>query len=67
VGDRYRTPGGYTVDVITLSGTPDHHDGEWLRVSFHGFHIADVRTVAELERWFPLAELEPDGLLVLAA
>jgi hypothetical protein len=67
MADRYRAPGGWAVDVITLSGTPDHRDGEWLRVSFHGFHVADVRTVAELEQWFPLAELEPDGLLVLAA
>ena len=56
--DRYRAPGGWTVDVITLSGTPDHRDGEWLRVSFHGVHVADVRTVAELEQWFSLATLE---------
>jgi hypothetical protein len=67
MAERYRTPSGYAVEAITLSGTPDHHDGEWLRVSFHGFHVADVRTVAELAQWFPLAELEPDGPLVLAA
>ena len=24
---RYRAPGGWTVDVITLSGTPDKRDG----------------------------------------
>jgi rhodanese-related sulfurtransferase len=55
---RYRAPGGWTVDVITLSATPDHRDGEWLRVSFHGVHVADVRTVAELEQWFSLETLE---------
>jgi hypothetical protein len=67
MGGRYRAPGGWTVDVVHLSGTPDHRDGEWLRVSLHGFHVANVRTPAELEQWFPLAELEPDGPLVLAA
>jgi hypothetical protein len=29
--------------------------------------ITYVRTVAEPGQWFPLAELEPDGPLVLAA
>ncbi len=67
MADRYRAPGGWTVDVIHLSSTPDHRDGEWLRVGLHGVHVADVRTVAELEQWFPLAELEPDSPLVLAA
>jgi hypothetical protein len=36
---RYRAPGGWIVDVITLSATPDHRDGEWLPVSFHGVHV----------------------------
>lgn len=58
MADRYRAPGGWTVDVIHLSSTTDHRDGEWLRVSLHGSHVADVRTVAELE---------PDGPLVLVA
>jgi hypothetical protein len=63
MSDRYRTPDGYTVEAITLSGTPDNRDGQWLRVSLHGFHVADVRTVAELEQWFVLGDLEPDGPL----
>jgi hypothetical protein len=67
MGDRYRAPGGYTVDVIELTGTPDHRDGQWLRVSRYGVHVADVRTPAELEAWFPLAELEPDGPLARTA
>jgi hypothetical protein len=62
MADRYRAPGGWTVDVIHLSSTPDHRDGEWLRVSFHGAHVPDVRTVAELEQWFPLADLAPETL-----
>jgi hypothetical protein len=28
--------------------------------------ITDVRSVAELERWFPVADLEPDGLSLAA-
>jgi hypothetical protein len=67
MADHYRTPGGWMADVIHLSSTPDHRDGEWLRVSLHGSHVAGVRTVAELEQWFPLAGLEPDGPLTLAA
>jgi hypothetical protein len=53
------------VEVVRLTGT-DGRDGEWLRVCQHGWWTADVRTVAELERWFPLAELEPDGLSAAA-
>jgi hypothetical protein len=67
VGDRYRALGGWTVEVVELAGTPDRHDGTWIRVRLHGFFVADVRTVAELEQWFPLAELEPDSPLALAA
>jgi hypothetical protein len=62
MADRWRAPGGWTVEIVHLSGTPDNRDGEWLRVSQHRFWTADVRTVDELEQWFALAELEPDGL-----
>lgn len=58
----YRTKDGYTVEVVQLSDTSGNHDGEWLRVSYHGYHVADVRSVAELERYFPLGELEADVL-----
>jgi hypothetical protein len=58
----YRTRDGYTVEVVQLSDTSGNHDGEWLRVSYHGYHVADVRSVAELERYFPLGELEADAL-----
>jgi hypothetical protein len=60
--DRYRAPGGWTVQVIHLTATSGNRDGEWLRVALHGWWVADVRTVAELARWIDLAELEPDGL-----
>jgi hypothetical protein len=66
VTDRYHAPGGWTVEVVHLTGTPDHRDGEWLRVRHHGFCVSDVRSVAELEQWFPLAELEPDALALAA-
>ena|SRR5215813_12913573 len=58
----YRTKDGYTVEVVQLSDTSGNHDGEWLRVRYHGYHVADVRSVAELERYFPLGELEADAL-----
>jgi hypothetical protein len=58
----YRTKDGYSVEVVQLSDTSGNQDGEWLRVRYHGYHVADVRSVAELERYFPLGELEADGL-----
>jgi len=61
--DRYRTASGWSVEVVERSGTPDNSDGQRLRVRYCGFHVADVRTVAELEQWFPLSELEPDRLI----
>jgi hypothetical protein len=61
-GMRWRAPGGWTVEIVHLTGTSDHSDGERLRVCQYGWFTADVRTMAELERFFPLADLEPDGL-----
>jgi hypothetical protein len=66
VGDRYRTKDGWSVEVVWLLATPDHHDGEWIRVRYFGFHVADVRSVAELGQWFALADLEPETLAVAA-
>lgn len=57
MADRYRTPTGWSVEVVRLSSTPDHHDGDWLRVCYFGFYVADVRTPEELARYFPLSEL----------
>jgi hypothetical protein len=62
MADRYRAPGGWTVEVIHLSATPDKRHGEWLRVCYCGYHVADVRSVGEL----PLAELEDDALSLAA-
>jgi hypothetical protein len=66
MADRWRAPGGWTVEVVHLSVTSDKRDGEWLRVSYCGWWVADVRTVAELEQWFPVADLEPDELVLAA-
>ena len=60
--ERYLTASGWSVEVVRRTATPDHHDGESLRVCQFGCYVADVRTPAELERYFPLAELEPDSL-----
>jgi hypothetical protein len=40
-----------------LTGT-GNRDGQWLRVCQHGFWTADVKSVAELERFFDVADLE---------
>lgn len=62
MGDRYRTGDGWAVEVVELSATPDGNDGERLKVTYYGSFVALVRTVAELEQWFPLAELERETL-----
>jgi hypothetical protein len=63
MGDRYRTPDGWAVEVVGLSATPDRNDGERLKVTYYGFFVAVVRTVAELEQWFALSDLEPETLI----
>jgi hypothetical protein len=63
--ERWRA-GDWTVQVVHLSVTPNHGDGEWHRVSSCGWWVADVRSVAELAQWLPLADLEPDGLALAA-
>jgi hypothetical protein len=63
MGDRYRTADGWAVEVVELSATPDRNDGERLKVTYYGFFVAIVRTVAELEQWFALSDLEPDTLI----
>jgi hypothetical protein len=61
MAERWRAPGGWTVEVVRVTGTGGR-DGEWLWVRQYGFWTADVRSAAELERWFPIAALEKDGL-----
>jgi hypothetical protein len=51
MADRWPAPGGWTVEVVRLSLTPDRHDGEWIRLKQFGAFHADVRTPAEVERW----------------
>ena len=65
MADRYRTPGGWTVEVVQLT------TGDRLRVRHHGFHVADVANVDDLAYWIPTAELaqlerEPDTLILAA-
>jgi hypothetical protein len=47
----------WRVDVIHLSCTGTGHDGEWYRVSYFSLFQANVRTVQELEQFFPLHTL----------
>src|ERR1700683_858681 len=62
MGDRYRTAGGWAVEVIGLCATPDRNDGERLKVTYCGVFVALVRTVAEPQQWFPLTGREPETL-----
>jgi hypothetical protein len=56
---RWRTRDGrYTVEVVRLSLTGRHRDGDWIRVEEHGCHVADVRTVDELAEFIDLADLD---------
>jgi uncharacterized protein (DUF427 family) len=66
MGDCYRTASGRSVEAVERSGTPDNSDGQQVRVRYNGLYVADVRTVAELEQWFPLADPEHDGLSAAA-
>jgi hypothetical protein len=58
MADRWTAPGGWRVQIVHLEGTPGQPGGEWLRVTQYGWWTADMRTVAELERFFLLTELE---------
>jgi hypothetical protein len=58
-GVRVRSPDGeWTIDVIHLTLTGTHRDGEWLRVRRRGMHFADLRTVDQLAEVVDLATLE---------
>jgi hypothetical protein len=46
------------VDVIRLSCTGNHRDGERLRVSRFGVFVAELPTVEELASLVDLAEME---------
>src|SRR5258708_6382290 len=48
----------WSVEIVRLTGTPNKRDGEWIRLRQHGFYVADLRSVAELESYVALAELE---------
>jgi hypothetical protein len=56
---RFRSiDGEWVVDVIRLSLTGDHRDGECFRVSRHGFFVAEVKAIDELRQHIDPAELE---------
>jgi hypothetical protein len=48
----------WRVDVIELTGTSNHNDGQWLRITHLGWFAGQVRTPAEIEHFVPLADLE---------
>jgi hypothetical protein len=49
---RYRSKDGcWTVTPISLSLTGTGRDGDWLRVSYPGMFVAEVRTLAELAEY----------------
>ncbi len=60
---RWRTrDGGWSVEVVTISHTPDHHDGTWLRVRNYGFFITDLRHPEELASYLDVEELLEEAL-----
>ena len=60
---RWRTQDGcWSVEVVTLSHTPDYHDGQWIRVRRWGYFIADVRSPADLAQYVALEELLEEAL-----
>jgi hypothetical protein len=46
------------VEVVTLSCTPDHHDGQWMRNRYCDYFVADVRSLDELTQYVTVEELE---------
>ena len=63
MADRYRTPDGWTVEVLQLA------EGDRLRIRHHGFYVTDVPNLDDLARWIPaaeLAQLEHDTLILAA-
>ena len=55
--------GEWVIEVIRLSLTGDNRDGEWFRVTRHGFFFAEARSLAELRRHVNLDDFEiSDGL-----
>jgi hypothetical protein len=63
MADRYRTPDGWTVEVVQLA------EGERLRICHYGHYVADARSVDDLEHWIPqdeLEQLERDTLILAA-
>ncbi len=62
MADRYRTKDGWSVEAVRLTCTPDHHDGEWLRIRYRGYFVHDAKSVSDLERYFLLSELDAEAL-----
>jgi hypothetical protein len=50
--------GEWVIDVIRLSLTGTGRDGEWLRVSWWGWFVAELRSVAELATVVDLAQFD---------
>jgi hypothetical protein len=65
MAERWSAPGGWTVEVVHVTGT-GNHDGEWLRVRQYGYWTADVRSPAELAQWLELDSLEEETLTLAA-
>jgi hypothetical protein len=50
MADRYRTKDGWSVEIVQPACTPDHHDGEWLRIKYFGYHV-QLATCATSPSW----------------
>lgn len=60
----YCTQDGWSVEAVQLTGTPDHHDGTWLRIKHCGFYV-ECSAIAPHERpraGQPVAALSLPGI-----
>lgn len=50
--------GRWRIDLIELTSTSDHRDGQRFRITCDSYFIAEARTVAELGQHIDLADLQ---------
>jgi hypothetical protein len=56
---KWRTRDGrYTVEMVRLTLTGRHEDGDWIRLNEWGYHVVDVRAPEDLAAYVDLVDLE---------
>ncbi len=52
MADRYCSVSGWNIEAVRPTATPDRHDGEWLRVRYLGYYVADCTSVSDVGSGF---------------